>query len=137
MAVVLIPAYKPARREGPREADQPSESMQDLLDELFALGGFEAVVIVDDGSGEGYAAEFCRAEERGALVLRHAVNRGKGQALKTGLNFILERYPGQGVVAADCDGQHTREDILRLCKLLDEGESALVLGSRVLPKSSP
>ncbi|MDR2515193.1 MAG: bifunctional glycosyltransferase family 2/GtrA family protein [Christensenellaceae bacterium] len=137
MAVVLIPAYRPAHKEGPRDAAKPSESMQDLLDELFALGGFEAVVIVDDGGGEAYAAEFSQAESKGALVLRHAVNRGKGQALKTGLNFILERFPGQGIVAADCDGQHTPGDILRLCRLLDEGEAALVLGRRVLPKSSP
>ena len=43
-----------------------------------------------------------------ATLLRHAVNLGKGAALRTGINHILTHGPEEavGVVTADADGQH-------------------------------
>lgn len=46
------------------------------------------VVVVDDGSPDGTAAE---AEEAGAHVIRHPRNQGKGAALETGFAFAAQQ----------------------------------------------
>ena len=46
------------------------------------------VVVVDDGSKDGTAAV---ARQAGAVVTRHARNRGKGAAMETGLTIDLLR----------------------------------------------
>lgn len=125
MAVVLIPAYKPETR------------MLDLIQELNALKEFEGIVVVNDGSGEEFADVFAQAAQLGATVLRHAVNRGKGQGIKTGLNHIMLEYPGQDVVTADCDGQHAPLDIARVSTELRKGDGAVILGSRKPGKNMP
>jgi len=68
------------------------------------------VVVVDDGSGP--SAEPVLQSLSGATVLSHAVNRGKGAALKTGFRHIMAELPGHDVVCADGDGQHRLSDIM-------------------------
>ena len=98
--VALIPAYKPA------------PVLVDIAAALMASEVFEAVICVDDGGGEAYAPLFRRLEEMGVEVLHHAVNLGKGQALKTGFNHALLHWPDSiGVVTLDADGQHLPEDV--------------------------
>jgi putative flippase GtrA len=64
-------------------------------------------------------------------VLRHAVNLGKGRALKTGFNFVLDRFPHLlGVVTADADGQHRVEDVVRVAEALEASPRRTVLGCR-------
>ena len=82
--IALIPAY------------EPTPLLLELLQEVRAQG-FEAVVI-DDGSGADFADLFCQAAEY-ATVLHHAVNRGKGCAIKTGLAHIQEHFGTDCVVA--------------------------------------
>ena len=50
----------------------------------------------------------------GAAVLRQPVNRGKGAALKAGFAWARRNAPGEAVVCADCDGQHTPDDVARV-----------------------
>ena len=117
--LVLIPAYK------------PDERLVTLVETLIARG--LPVLVVDDGGQEKFLHIFTRCEQAGASVARHAVNMGKGRALKTGLNEIMLRYPDVlGVVTADADGQHTPDDIERVIAAMAEHPRALVLG---LPKN--
>ena len=97
------------------------------------------VVIVDDGSDGKSADIFQKAEGlQGVTVLKHAVNLGKGAALKTGINFILAHRPEcAGIVTADADGQHHPEDILRIVQKLREEPDALVLGARTFGSATP
>lgn len=117
--VLLIPAYQP----GP-----------ELLDVVRATAGsgVAATVVVDDGSGPGYRAIFEAVQQvPGVHLLRHAVNLGKGAALKTGMNFALVEYPEMtAVVTADADGQHHPDDIARVLRRFDAQRGALVLGVR-------
>jgi glycosyltransferase involved in cell wall biosynthesis len=86
------------------------------------------VVVVDDGSRDGTAAA---ARVSGAVTLRHAVNRGQGAALQTGLRYALAA--GAGVlVTFDADGQHQAEDITNLVEPIRSGRAEVVLGSRFL-----
>ena len=67
------------------------------------------VLVIDDGSSDQTAQ---RAREAGARVIVHDQNRGKGEALKTG----LERGIGPEVawvILLDSDGQHLPEEIDR------------------------
>lgn len=100
------------------------------------VGHVDAVVVVDDGSGPGYAPVFeAVAAQLGVTVLTHPVNRGKGAALRTAFEHCLAAHPGQPVVTADSDGQHTVTDILRVAAELsvvrpDARGRVCVLGAR-------
>ena len=74
------------------------------------------------------------AQFPGVQVLRHAVNLGKGAALKTGINHALCAFPGLiGIVTADADGQHHPEDIERVAaSLLRESRRRWSWGARTL-----
>ena len=116
---VVIPAY------------EPDEKLLGLLGEL-KKEGIAPVIVVDDGSGPKYRKLFDRAEkEFGAKVLRHAVNLGKGRALKTAFNECLQSG-GEiiGCVTADSDGQHTAASIRKCMEAMREHPLALVLGCR-------
>ena len=101
---------------------EPDERLPLLLTDMKEAG-IENIVLVDDGSGPKYAPVFERAErEWGCVVLRHAVNLGKGRALKTAFNHCLNTWPdAPGAITADSDGQHSPQDILRLgCRDFDD-----------------
>ena len=121
--IVLIPSYEPDRR---------------LVAVVRDLAGIEGlrVVVVDDGSGPDYAPWFAEAARAGAEVIAHESNRGKGAALRTGFAHIAAACPGQGVVCADSDGQHTSLDILRVAAALDD-DADMVLGVRTFTGEVP
>lgn len=116
--IVLIPAYEPDHR------------LVSLVGAVRESGIADGVVVVDDGSGPSFSKVFSAAEQAGAEVISHPVNRGKGCALRTGFDFIANRHPGHGVVCADCDGQHEVAGIQAVAELIDENEPAMVLGTR-------
>ena len=137
--IALIPAY------------EPDEKIKKLADEL-AERGFD-IVVVDDGSGPDHA-ELFEALSQNATVLTHAVNRGKGAALKTGLSYInkymaytesvltpagAETVSGRDavIVTVDADGQHLPDDVLRVAEISAQRRDALVLGSRALSEDIP
>lgn len=123
---ILIPAYK------------PGEALEKLVSVLLE-SGVEEIVLVDDGSGPEFAARFTRLEQFDRVhVVRHAVNLGKGAALKTGMNFALVNFPDcRGVVTADADGQHDASDILRVATRLREDSHGLLLGVREFAGAVP
>jgi glycosyltransferase involved in cell wall biosynthesis len=91
----------------------------------------DAVLVVDDGSTDETVAI---AEALGAIVVRHATNRGYGGALQT----IFSTARGMGVeelVIIDADGQHDPGDIPRLLSELRSGKD-VVIGSRFLEGSA-
>jgi len=67
------------------------------------------VLVIDDGSSDQTAQ---RAREGGAEVIIHDQNRGKGEAIKTGLGYWLNREV-TWVSLLDSDGQHLPEEIDR------------------------
>lgn len=107
--------------------------------------GFTDVIVVDDGSREDCQNIFKELEALPECqVLHHAVNQGKGRALKTAFSYYLEHYDMacyHGVVTADADGQHLPEDIMKvasaimsspgqLAELSLQQENTLALGIR-------
>jgi len=117
---------------------QPGHHLTKLVHEL-AAHGFGAIVLIDDGSGPDFAHLFTSLESLPSVtVLRHAVNLGKGRALKTGFNHILAHLPQiAGIVTADADGQHTSADIVRVAQALDTTSARAVLGVRGFQHNVP
>jgi len=109
---------------------EPDERLPKYIDSLMQAG-FEHIVVVNDGSSASYDPIFNDIASRsGCVVLRHEVNRGKGQALRTGVEYLLKKTNLKGVITADADGQHTCPDTLALAERLTEGKRELLLGSR-------
>ncbi len=121
--LVLIPAY------------MPDEKMIEVARDLY-IEGFE-VIVVNDGSPSEFDATFERVKEY-AVVLRHDNNRGKGEALKTGLKYIRERFERPYIIVnADADGQHRTQDIIRVADAAEMNRSRLILGSRKMEGKVP
>lgn len=112
---MIVPAYDAARTLG--------AVLDGLADEL---PGVERVV-VDDGSRDA-TAEIAR--ERGVRLLRHAHNRGKGAALRTGL-VDADARGFDVAVTVDADGQHPPPSAREVLRASDDPR-ALVLGVRDL-----
>lgn len=117
MRVAIIPAYQAAATVGAvvRGAGE----------------GFDAVWVLDDGSTDG---TYEAARDAGARLFRHAVNRGKGVALRT----LLQRASDEGVdavVSLDADGQHPSAEAIRLDREVADRD-ALVLGVRDLAQAN-
>ncbi|PKH10834.1 bifunctional glycosyltransferase family 2/GtrA family protein [Planomicrobium sp. MB-3u-38] len=120
---IIIPAYKP---------DQKClNTVEKIIDT-----GFDRVIIVDDGSGTEYKHIFNSLETfEEVTILKHAVNKGKGRALKTAFQYILtNQFPLQAVITADADGQHLASDMLKLSEQLLETPDKVVLGARDFSK---
>jgi glycosyltransferase involved in cell wall biosynthesis len=117
--VVVIPAYNEA------------PALQGVLQGVKSAG-FHTIIVVDDGSDDNTASA---AETSGALVVRHALNRGKGAATRTGIAAALMTQ-ATIVVTMDGDGQHEPRDIRRLLQALKDHDVALgtrTISSRDMP----
>ncbi len=127
---LLIPAYK------------PSDRLISLIKELQQLDSHKiinTVLIVDDGNEESFENIFCEvSKNENVLIIKHAVNLGKGAALKTGFNYILTHFPDVScIVTADADGQHAAEDILHVTDAARQNPGILILGARKFGKEVP
>lgn len=88
----------------------------------------DQVLVVDDGSTDATARI---AEEAGALVIHHETNRGKAQAVNTGLRRAREMNAAL-VVLIDADGQHDPAEIPVLIAPVETQQADIVVGSRFL-----
>ena len=119
-AVILIPTV------------DPDEKLGKLISELRGRG-FSRFIVVDDGSGDACEALFAELELDGVRVLHHAVNLGKGAAIKTGLAALRFLYPeATHVVTVDDDGQHLPEDVERVALAVGGRHEHAVIGVRNL-----
>ncbi|HEU5246242.1 MAG TPA: glycosyltransferase family 2 protein [Candidatus Udaeobacter sp.] len=88
----------------------------------------DQVLVVDDGSSDQTAQ---RAREAGAEVIVHDQNRGKGEAIKTGLGHWLDQEV-TWVSLLDSDGQHLPEEIDRfLAAAVGATQPTFFIGNRM------
>ena len=94
---IVVPAYN------------ESEVIGLVLGELHKQN-YRNIIVVDDGSTD---ATLLKAKEKDVIVVRHMLNRGKGAAVKTGIEAAKILRADQ-VVTFDADGQHEPQDIKKL-----------------------
>lgn len=113
----LIPAY------------EPDHKLVDLLRALLEKTN-QAIFVVDDGSSDKSIFADPVFSNQNITILKHAVNFGKGAALKTAFNYILAYHPHiTSCVTLDADGQHSVFDALTLSSMLSN-PNKLILGVR-------
>ena len=86
----------------------------------------DQVVVCDDGSTDD---TYEIADAAGAHVIRHDVNIGKGEALRTLFKFAIHSK-NDIVVTIDGDGQFLPEEIPKLVSDIEEKKSDIVIGYR-------
>lgn len=83
----------------------PPEVFSNIILELYSMG-VRDVIIIDDGSNNKRI--FSIANKKGYTVIEHNTNKGKGEAIKSGIRYyrkhFIDKY--KGIVMIDCDGQH-------------------------------
>jgi len=97
-------------------AKNPSTQLLKLIDGIRKHLD-NPIIVVDDGSPDEYQPIFEKAiDQWDIVILQHAVNYGKGQALKTAFQYVLTEQPDNitGLVTADADGQHLASDISKV-----------------------
>lgn len=86
----------------------------------------DQVIVVDDCSQD---QTFEKAKATGAMAIRHRVNLGKADALKTGCEAaFLSRT--DVIALMDSDGQHKPEDLPRFFNALEDEHLDIIVGSR-------
>lgn len=111
----------PARNE--------AKKILEVLLSIYAQG-FRNVIVVDDGSID---ETFQIAQQNGAQVLRHSINRGAGAATFTGIQAAL-KLGAEIIVTLDADGQHNPADLQKVIQPILEKKAEIVIGSRLLNK---
>ncbi len=115
---VIVPAYN------------EEETIDEIINRVRAvdLGDVDLeMVIVDDASTDGTPERLKTYRgEAGITVLRHDSNRGKGAAIRTG----LDSASGDLVVIQDADLEYDPNDYPRLIKPIIDGDADVVFGSR-------
>jgi glycosyltransferase involved in cell wall biosynthesis len=99
----------------------------DVVAEIRRLHPDLRVLVVDDGSTDGTGD---KAHEAGAEVITHEVNRGKGEALKTGYKWGQDEGI-EWVFTMDSDGQHLPAEMQGFMNARDQGDLDIVVGSRM------
>lgn len=90
------------------------------------------IVVVDDGSHDKtakMARKLCKH------VLSHALNLGKGAALKTGCDYAFKKLKATGVIFIDADDQHDPVAIPKMIAALKE--TPVVFGVRAFNNQMP
>ena len=137
--LIVIPAYEPD--------DKLIKLVNDIYEKTANIQDIHiSVVIVDDGSGDKYLnifqtirAKAINEPKYDVHIISYKINRGKGYALKTALNYLATAYEKKEyvVITMDSDGQHTVEDAFGLHDKVIEEPDTLWLGSRKQSKASP
>ena len=117
---LVIPSYEPNTR---------------LIELIKTLKNYsDPIVIVDDGSGEKYQTifnELTKIRTDKLIILHHEVNKGKGRALKTAFQYILNNLKDSaGCITADSDGQHDYKSIMKVRDSLIQNPDSLIMGVR-------
>lgn len=114
--IVCLPAYNEAR------------NIADIV--RLAKNYATEVIVCDDGSVDDTSEA---AKSAGATVIRHAINKGYGAAIKT--LFEAAKVRGADImITIDSDGQHNAAQIPDLIQPILDEEADIVIGSRFLER---
>ena len=111
---VLIPAYN------------ASKTIVTLIEKIQKDFPQLDIIVIDDGSRD---QTFSLAKNSKAIVLQHQINRGKGEALKTGFEYAKEREYSY-VISLDADLQHDPKHLKDFLQKASSDKTDFILGTR-------
>jgi len=113
---IVIPVYNEAK------------TIHEILERVEALDLDKEIIVVNDSSTDGTAEVLKKYDRSPYRVAHHAVNQGKGAALRTGFKLAT----GDVVVVQDADLEYHPREIPKLLQPIIEGEADVVFGSRFI-----
>lgn len=120
MIIVVLPAFNEEAALGPLLTSMQATFVEAHLD--------YRVVVVDDGSKDA-TAEVANtyAKTMPVTLVKHEVNKGLSEALKTGFLTALDLSgPRDTIVTMDADNTHAPGLILRMSRLISEGHDVVI-----------
>jgi glycosyltransferase involved in cell wall biosynthesis len=84
------------------------------------------IIVVDDGSSDGTRDVLKQLDDSTLRVVHHPTNRGKGAAIRTGLEYVT----GDLVLIQDADLEYDPDDWPKLLNPVLKGRAVVVYGSR-------
>ncbi len=112
--LVIIPAYN------------SNLTISELIEKTSKFTDKSDIVVIDDGSKD---QTFRIAQRAGAVVLKHEKNKGKGEALKTGFKYALEKNY-DALLTIDADLQHDPSSIRDFQQKANRNFSGIIIGTR-------
>ncbi len=113
---VIVPAFNEA------------PTIAAVLRRVAAVEIDKEIIVVDDHSTDETLDQIDASGVPNVRVIRHVVNRGKGAAVRSG----LEAATGDIVVIQDGDLEYDPQDFARLIEPINRGEARVVYGYRDL-----
>lgn len=122
--IILVPAL------------DPPDTLIILLSKLCAKG-FRRIMIADDGSKPECTQTFAAAQALGVRLVHLSEHMGKGAALRAALQSSEQDLGNaEFYITADCDGQHTADDVEMVARELLRHPDHLVIGVRKFEKKN-
>ncbi len=84
------------------------------------------LLVIDDGSTDGTRQLLANVDDPRTRTIHHELNRGKGAAIRTG----VEHATGDYMIVLDADLEYDPRDIPRLLKPVQDGRSQVIYGNR-------
>lgn len=117
---IVIPAYN----EGKVIGEVVKNAIKYFAKSPLAID----IIVINDGSSDDTSVQ---AKSNGAIVIDHILNSGAGSATATGLSYANQN--GYVIAATmDADGQHLPGDVLKGIETIQETQSDLLIGSRLI-----
>jgi hypothetical protein len=117
LLTVLVPVYN------------ERDTIDELLRRVTEAPYDKQIVVIDDGSTDGTIEVLERWEDYpGVEIVEHVINRGKGAAIRTGLELARGRF----TIIQDADLEYDPQEYRLLLEPLLAGQAQVVYGSRYL-----
>ena len=116
---VIIPVYN------------EKNTLEQILEKVLAVPLEKEVILVDDFSKDGSREILKNIRKSGVVTVFHEVNKGKGAAIRTGLQYVT----GDVVIIQDADLEYDPNEYLKLIEPIQSGTADVVYGSRFSGKT--
>jgi glycosyltransferase involved in cell wall biosynthesis len=112
--LVLIPAYN------------AGSTISELIEKTSKFADKHDILVIDDGSQDQTSLI---AGTSGAVTLKHRINKGKGEALRTGFGYAVDKNY-KALITMDADLQHDPSSIRDFLEKADEDFRGIIIGTR-------
>lgn len=105
-------------------------TIEKLVDLVRAVPIEKEIIIVDDFSTDGTRDILNKMNKDNVTVVFHEKNRGKGAAIRTG----IQKVKGDVMVIQDADLEYDPQELLKIIEPIRNGSADVVYGSRFAGK---